>query len=206
MAIKYRILQVISVCVSASGLLTVSGIIFGITGWQPFNLRYLFYASQLLIFGAIIHYRLRIFMIDQRIQQVNAQTDTDTPPATTVDKYKYSRLSDEELDAIIFLIQNYFQEKKPHLDSDLTLDDLAHKLQLHKTYITQALNLRLGQNFYQYVNNARVEESLEKIKKASLDNMAAIGYESGFRSKSTFYKYFKERTGYNPTDYKKSLV
>lgn len=32
-------------------------------------------------------------------------------------------------------------------------------------------------------------------------NLIEIGFESGFKSKSTFNKYFKEITGMSPSDY-----
>lgn len=163
--------------------------------------RYTFMGVLLILFFAVINIRMRILMMDQKKDPGN-KSYLDIQPK---EKYRNSRLEEEEQELVLAKIKTIFLTKKPFLNPDFTLDDLAVELNLPKLSVTQALNLKLGQNFYQYVNTARIEESKKLLQASDEDNFTVIGYESGFKSKSTFYKYFKELTGFSPSDYKKSL-
>ncbi len=163
--------------------------------------RYTFMGILLVLFFAVINLRMRILTLDQQ-RDPESKASLDIQPR---EKYKNSRLEDEEQEQVLERISTYFLKKKPFLNPDFSLEDLAQDLDLPKLSVTQALNLGLGQNFYQYVNTARVEESKKLLQTTDEGNFTVIGYESGFKSKSTFYKYFKELTGFSPSDYKKSL-
>ncbi|WP_165783944.1 helix-turn-helix domain-containing protein [Flavobacterium alvei] len=124
----------------------------------------------------------------------------------TDEKYKNYELDSAEMDEIITSINAYFKFKKGYLDSEFNLDKLSLDLRISKVKITQALNVQLKTNFYQYINTLRVEEAKRLIDKKQDANFVTIGYESGFKNKSTFYKYFKQITGATPSDYKRMLV
>jgi AraC-like DNA-binding protein len=49
-----------------------------------------------------------------------------------------------------------------------------------------------------------VEEVKKKLKNPEFDNYSiiSIGLESGFNSKSVFYKAFKKHTGKSPSEYR----
>lgn len=98
-------------------------------------------------------------------------------------------------------------EDKPYLDQDLNLKALADKLQLSSGYLSQIINKYEKMNFFEFVNGYRVEAVKEKIVDPEYShlNLLGIGYESGFKSKSTFNLVFKKKTGMTPSAYKKSL-
>lgn len=121
------------------------------------------------------------------------------------EKYKNYELDAAEMDEIIVAMNSYFKLKKGFLDSEFNLDKLSLDLSISKVKITQALNVQLKTNFYQHINSLRVEEAKRLIDKKQDANFVTIGYESGFKNKSTFYKYFKQITGATPSDYKKML-
>lgn len=121
------------------------------------------------------------------------------------EKYKNYELDAAEMNEIIVAMNSYFKLKKGFLDSEFNLDKLSLDLSISKVKITQALNVQLKTNFYQHINSLRVEEAKRLIDKKQDANFVTIGYESGFKNKSTFYKYFKQITGATPSDYKKML-
>ncbi|QDH79691.1 AraC family transcriptional regulator [Echinicola soli] len=166
----------------------------------PVTTRYVYYFLMLGLFYSIIHIRTRMLLpakpSEYAIPKISIQPQ---------EKYRNSRISEEELANILNQINLVFQRKKSFLNPDFNLDQLANELGTSKLKITQALNIHLGQNFYQFVNSARIEESKNLLQQPNEDNLTVVGYESGFKSKSTFYKYFKEATGCSPSDYKKSL-
>ncbi|MFV8377009.1 helix-turn-helix domain-containing protein [Flavobacterium sp. LB1P71] len=122
------------------------------------------------------------------------------------EKYKNYELNPIEMNEIITAINSYFKIKKGFLDSEFNLDKLSLDLNISKVKITQALNVQLKTNFYQYINSLRVGEAKRLIDKNQDTNFVTIGYESGFKNKSTFYKYFKQITGATPSDYRKMLT
>ncbi|MBX2875783.1 MAG: helix-turn-helix domain-containing protein [Saprospiraceae bacterium] len=66
------------------------------------------------------------------------------------------------------------------------------------------MNRRMATSFYNLVNRFRVEQA----KLLLLDPQAAhlsiegIAYECGFKSRSTFFKFFKKEVGMTPTAFK----
>jgi AraC-like DNA-binding protein len=120
--------------------------------------------------------------------------------------YKIS-LSSEIRKAIHENLERLIKDDKFYTQRNLTLQDLALKLQINKNVLSQYLNQNLNQNFYTYINSLRVQEAqkllLEKItKKYSLEG---IGYMAGFNSKTTFNTVFKKQTGMSPSEYMAKL-
>ena len=192
--LKISIVKVIGSVYCSLGVLTVLGLLLLAFNMEMIvNLRFVYYCLMLFIFIYVIHIRFAIFF---EIQKLVIELKNE-------EKYKNYELKSDEMNEIINLIQAYFKTKKGHLDSEFNLDKLSSDLNISKVKITQALNVELKTNFYQYINSLRVEEAKRLIDKKQDANFVTIGYESGFKNKSTFYKYFKQITGATPSDYKK---
>ena len=83
---------------------------------------------------------------------------------------------------------------------DLSLPDLALRLETNKTYLSQTINSEYG-NFNEYVNKLRVIEACRMIQHG-LDPRLSIDHiysEVGFSSRTTFYDAFKKFTGVSPS-------
>jgi AraC-like DNA-binding protein len=119
-------------------------------------------------------------------------------------KYERSGLKDSDAEKYLGRLLKYMETKKPYLDVDLTIQDVAESLSIPRHYLTQVINEKLNKNFYQFINEYRVEEV--KILLADKDyqkyTMTAIAFEAGFNSKSSFNSAFKEITGMTPSEYK----
>ncbi|MEZ4936449.1 MAG: helix-turn-helix transcriptional regulator [Crocinitomicaceae bacterium] len=100
-------------------------------------------------------------------------------------------------------IHRLMKEEKPWLDCELTLSDLAKKLDLSESELTIILNQKMLTSFYKLINSYRVEMVKSKLAEPSSKRFTilAAAYESGFNSKSTFYRIFKEFTGQTPKEY-----
>ncbi|WP_242670282.1 helix-turn-helix domain-containing protein [Flavobacterium frigidimaris] len=105
----------------------------------------------------------------------------------------------------------YFQKlellcKEQHIYTDSTLnrEKVAEKLGISAGYVSQIINTITGDNFANYINQYRVEAVKEMISNSEYENynLLAMGLESGFTSKTTFYKAFKKVTGQTPNEYK----
>lgn len=105
----------------------------------------------------------------------------------------------------------YFQKlellcKDEHIYTDSTLnrEKVAEKLGISAGYVSQIVNTITGDNFAHYINQYRVEAVKEMISDPEYENytLLTMGLESGFTSKTTFYKAFKKVTGQTPNEYK----
>jgi AraC-like DNA-binding protein len=105
---------------------------------------------------------------------------------------------------IIYSI-NLFKDEKPYLDCELTLGRLAETLNVSPHNLSEVINTKLKQNFYDLVNSYRVEEVKRKLQSPEFDMYSILGiaYESGFNSKTSFNTIFKKYVGQTPSAYKK---
>ncbi|MGO3183219.1 MAG: helix-turn-helix domain-containing protein [Aequorivita sp.] len=122
-------------------------------------------------------------------------------------KYGSSRLRGVELKQCYQQIERYMDIKKPYLDPDLTLPKLAENLQVPTHHLSQVINEMHGSNFFDFINQFRVDEVKRKIQDPAFKSYSLLGIamESGFNSKSAFNRVFKNLTGTTPSSFRNSL-
>lgn len=118
-------------------------------------------------------------------------------------KYENSALSSSDLEAGYAKILDYFESKKPWLQSDLKLSTIALPLEVTTHKVSEIINRKSGMNFSEFVNNYRIEH-VKLLLLVENDNtkIEALAYDSGFKNKANFYKIFKEKTGFTPIQFK----
>jgi AraC-like DNA-binding protein len=121
-------------------------------------------------------------------------------------KYKKSALTEDIAKKYQMKLQVYMQNQKPHLNSNITLPQLAQNLSISVHHLSQVINDKMNQNFFEFINQFRVEEAKKMLTDPQNNNLtiAAIGYESGFNSNSSFNSVFKKATGKTPSQYRNS--
>lgn len=99
-------------------------------------------------------------------------------------------------------------EKKQYLDPMFSLERLAEELQMSTSYLSKCLNQYTTHNFADYVNYYRVEHAKKLLLNDAFKKFTilAIGLESGFNSKSTFYTAFKKFTSKTPSDFRNQII
>jgi|GEM_PF-905138 len=124
-----------------------------------------------------------------------------------IDKYKKSSLTKEKSEEYLNILLKYMQVKKIFTDPDLTLPSLAKQVGISRNHLSYIINEYLGNNFYDFINSYRVEEAKSILDNKDSDNIniIQIAYDSGFKSKSTFNKIFKNYTNMTPSEYKKKI-
>ena len=129
-----------------------------------------------------------------------------TVPDKREERYKKSNLTTDKKEEIKTQILTYFKEETPYLNSELSMNLLSEELNIPKYQLTEVLNTIIGKNFFQFVNEYRVEAVKQKLSDASNNKFSieAIGYDCGFSSKSSFFSVFKNITGQTPVQFKNS--
>lgn len=125
------------------------------------------------------------------------------PPAK---RYEKSSLDKAAMDDYEQVLKKYVESSKIFLNAELSLEDLAQQVKIPKHHLTQLLNERMGKNFYNYINEYRVQEAVRRLKNKSEDvNILSLAYDCGFNSKSSFNNYFKKVTQHTPSSYRKMV-
>jgi putative ABC transport system permease protein len=94
-----------------------------------------------------------------------------------------------------------------YLDPELSLPSLAEKLGLHPNELSRIINTVLKKSFNDFISEFRVAEVAQKMQDPAYDHLTLLGiaFESGFNSKTTFNRTFKQVTGKSPAEYKIEL-
>jgi AraC-like DNA-binding protein len=115
-------------------------------------------------------------------------------------------LSPRQLSFMADDLQQYFQRQQPYLDPELDLQRVARECGYSRNQISYLLNQVLGQSFYRYVNQARLQHLLAALENAAppwrIDELA---FAAGFNSLSAFYSCFRQHTGQSPKAYAKQF-
>lgn len=121
---------------------------------------------------------------------------------------RQSIVGKEEQTEILSKLESTMELDQPFLDPDLSLHQLAKMINVSPRKLSEVINVCRDKNFYDFINEYRVEESKRLLSDPKYNHytILAMGYEAGFRSKSTFNKFFKQKEGVSPSFYKKSVL
>jgi AraC-like DNA-binding protein len=96
------------------------------------------------------------------------------------------------------------ESSKPYVNPTLTLPALSKQMNVSPNHLSQVINEKMGRNFFEFINYYRVEEAKALLKSPGKQHLtlAAIGFESGFNSVSSFNSIFKKVTSRTPSQYR----
>jgi AraC-like DNA-binding protein len=190
------------------GIVVITYIVNAITE-KNIKMDYLIYTAASVLIYSIGYLSLRQPQIFEPTIQ---KKDSESPPSSgtkTNERMSYlkSGLTETEAQNHLKNLLHVMKNDKPHLNSELTLRELAEKLSVSTHNLSEILNTRLNQNFYDFINGYRVEEVKRRMGDKESENFSllAIAFDSGFNSKSTFNTIFKKHTGETPSQYRKQL-
>lgn len=94
------------------------------------------------------------------------------------------------------------REERPFYDEDLSLEELARLVEVRPQQLSEILNVRIGDGFYDYVNRYRVNAAKEQLLNEPGRSVLSIAYAVGFNSRSSFYTCFAKETGMTPSRFR----
>lgn len=109
----------------------------------------------------------------------------------------------EEEKALETEIISLIERDKLYLEPTFNLEDLASRLGKSRHQISKLINAKEARSFYDLINGYRVKH-LQKMLEDPKNNRFTIlflGLESGFNSKASLNRIFKNTTGLTPREY-----
>ena len=127
------------------------------------------------------------------------------PMGSTTANKNFSKLKTGEINPYIEGIKQLMTKEKMYLNEHLALKDIATRLNADPNLVSFILNHHLGSNFYDFVNRYRIQEVVDKLNDPSFGHLTFLGIavESGFNSKTTFNRVFKQVMGMTPSEFQK---
>ncbi|WP_350103477.1 helix-turn-helix domain-containing protein [Fulvivirga sp.] len=117
----------------------------------------------------------------------------------------YTNLPNSVISGYQLQITELMDTNQLYLDENLDLKKLSLHLSLDPNLVSYILNQHFSKNFYEFVNEYRVEEVKRRIMDSSSNHLTILGIalESGFNSKTSFNRVFKQLTGITPSQFQK---
>lgn len=141
----------------------------------------------------------------EKMNVVFENKDEEEPVDLAEKKYQKSTLTEESIDDIHSRLLLLLNDEKPFVNPNITLNELAAMLDVHPNYLSQVINSKEEKNFYELINEKRIEEFLNRISlpESRQYTLLSIAFECGFNSKTSFNRNFKKYTGVTPSEYQK---
>ena len=111
---------------------------------------------------------------------------------------------DDEDRKMFVVIYNEIITRKLYLKPGFSRDDAISIVPMSMKQFS-ALFQKYSTGFVSFVNNLRLEHSLELIRSNQKYTIEGIALDSGFSNRQTFHRLFVEKYGMTPTEYKRLL-
>ncbi len=122
-------------------------------------------------------------------------------------KYKTTPVSKEQSEQLFTKALKLIGEDQQYKNPDLSLKSLSQALNVSPQIMSLVINQKSEKNFNGFINSYRIEEAIRLFKLDQYKNhtVAAIAFEVGFNSISSFNTTFKKTTGKTPLAYRSQL-
>ncbi|MGH8855337.1 MAG: helix-turn-helix domain-containing protein [Telluria sp.] len=123
-------------------------------------------------------------------------------PSDAKQKYRNSRLTDEDVLAVLATLEELMTGQKSYLNPNLSLAQLAKRAGCTQALLSQVLNDKLNRSFNTYVNEYRIAEAKQLLTDEPQFNLDIVAERCGFNSSSTFFSSFKKVVGQTPASFR----
>lgn len=103
-------------------------------------------------------------------------------------------------------IANLFKNDRIHLNTKLTIQDVAQTVGTNRTYVSSIINQHYGVNFCTFVNNYRIHELEQVLRKHPEQTNQMLAEGCGFGSIDSMKRAVNAKTGLSVTQWKSNLV
>jgi AraC-like DNA-binding protein len=150
------------------------------------------YIVGALSFTFSLHVAVLVFMLRKETSS----------PSDAKQKYRNSRLTQEDALAVLATLEQLMTGQKSYLNPNLSLAQLAKRAGCTQAMVSQVLNDKLSRSFNTYVNEYRIAEAKQLLTDEPQLNLDIVAERCGFNSSSTFFSTFKKVVGQTPASFR----
>jgi AraC-like DNA-binding protein len=179
--------------------------------WANFGNKYWYYLAFSILFyyialsGYVHSIKINLPFLPQITSDTSidflAEAEEKREPKETTEKDQIQiTAEDKELQK---QLEHFMVSEKLFANPNLTLFDVASKLNTHPKKVSNIINKGFKMNFNDFVNAYRTQEVIKKVtsNENNIKTLLGIALDSGFNSKSTFNRAFKKHTQQTPKEY-----
>lgn len=126
------------------------------------------------------------------------------PTLTTHNQRIFKLTNEKEIANLKNKLYVAFEKQQFFKEESITLNETARRIGTSDKKLSELINIELNSNFYEYVNLHRIDAFKKRIRNGDTKHLTllAIAFESGFNSKATFNRIFKQYEGMTPSQFK----
>lgn len=119
----------------------------------------------------------------------------------------FKTYNQEFADSLINRSFRLMNQEKLYLESNFSIENLATRLNVSSCLLSQIINDKLDQNFFDLVIHYRIQEAKKVLEnpKSQQMTMDKLAFEMGYSSISAFFDDFKHHTNQTPSEYRKQM-
>ena len=191
---------------TALAIILLSGLLKGMLNGESINNIYFSSISVLVVVMGYLGYQQKVIFTqeDRETKKEDKKALTPDPPKEQNTESKEKATGKVERHEEANNLVTYMEKQKPFLDPKLSIGMVANHLGVHSHQLSKLINQHFGKNFFEFVNNYRVEEFKRLVSDPKNKNFSILGLalDAGFNSKATFNRIFKNSTDQTPSQFR----
>jgi AraC-like DNA-binding protein len=105
---------------------------------------------------------------------------------------------------LFYRLQTLMKDPAVYLDANISRKAIANRLGTNEKYLHDALVGNTGKGFSEYLNSVRLFHARELLSRSdNSDTVDTVAVDSGFSSRTTFYRLFRAQYGLSPVEFRK---
>jgi AraC-like DNA-binding protein len=125
---------------------------------------------------------------------------------TLVNESNKDRAAETEYEKLFLQLDERIKRDKPYLDFMFGRDELAVFANLDKNKLTEVIKAGAKVTPSKYLNQLRIVCSIELLKTKPGYSIEAIAKDSGFGTRTTFYRVFTDTFGITPKQFREKII
>ncbi|WP_163215625.1 response regulator transcription factor [Bacteroides sp. 519] len=159
----------------------------------------------LCIVSVAVFYSRRIRQKNKHlIQRIREQERLEETVSQLAEKTGSTQPEENVQESIFVHLATVMREQQLYTNPQITRDQIAEAIGTNRTYLTEAIKDATGYSFNEYLTRLRLSHARTLIDQtgATMD-INTIVVESGFNSRSTFFRQFKDKYDMTPEEYRR---
>ncbi len=145
---------------------------------------------------------LWLYLLDRRYPGFYRSIDAEI--RTRTGRYLKSRIQHLDANVTLDRLDQLMVDEQLYADEDLTLEQLAARINIQSAQLSELLNSVRGVEFRHYVTRYRVEAAQRMLRDEAGRTILSVAYAVGFNSKASFNRNFKAVACCTPAQYRRS--